>query len=82
MAEKDVYLASKSPRRKALLEQLGYRVTVIAGNAHTAGYFPGDEERLAGESPEAYVRHPHHRAAVQAHGLPRPQGAGKGVRRA
>lgn len=56
MAEKDVYLASKSPRRKALLEQLGYRVTVIAGNAHTAGYFPGDEERLAGESPEAYVR--------------------------
>ena len=29
-----------------------------------------------------HVRHPHHRAAVQAHGLPRPQGAGKGVRRA
>ena len=28
------------------------------------------------------VRHPHHRAAVQAHGLPWPQGAGKGVRRA
>ncbi len=29
-----------------------------------------------------HVRHPHHRAAVQAHGLPWPQGAGKGVRRA
>ena len=29
-----------------------------------------------------YVCHPDHRAAVQAHRLPRPQGAGKGVRRA
>ena len=29
-----------------------------------------------------HVCHPDHRAAVQAHRLPRPQGAGKGVRRA
>ena len=27
-----------------------------------------------------HICHPHHRAAGQAHGLPRPQGAGKGVR--
>lgn len=50
-----VYLASKSPRRKALLEGLGYSVCVLADPATPLGYIPGDEEMLGGELPANYV---------------------------
>lgn len=53
---KHVCLASKSPRRLELLTSLGLAVTVAAGNAHTRGYFEGDEEVRPGEHPEDYVR--------------------------
>lgn len=42
-----LYLASRSPRRLALLEQIGLRVALV--DVET------DETRLAGESPEDYV---------------------------
>ena len=50
-----LYLASKSPRRKALLEQLGFTPIVMASHTHTLGYFQGDEEPLANEAPQDYV---------------------------
>ena len=43
----DLYLASRSPRRAALLEQLGVRFAVIDGAV--------DESVSADESPAAYV---------------------------
>ena len=49
------YLASKSPRRKELLEQLGLTPTVLAFNDHTFRNFAGDEEQLPAEAPEDYV---------------------------
>lgn len=49
------YLASKSPRRKELLEQLGLTPTVLAFNDHTLRNFAGDEEQLPAEAPEDYV---------------------------
>lgn len=51
-----VYLASKSPRRRAILEGLGLSVRVIASNAHTLYAFEGDETVNPGETPEAYVQ--------------------------
>lgn len=65
MAE-HVYLASKSPRRLELLTSLGLKVTVAAGNAHTRGYFEGDEEVRPGE--HRGLRPPHGRNEV-ARGL-------------
>ena len=50
-----LYLASKSPRRKEILEQLGFNPIVIASNDHTLRNFQGDEVQLPGESPEDYV---------------------------
>jgi nucleoside triphosphate pyrophosphatase len=43
-----IYLASRSPRRRALLEQLGVRFEVLDPDI--------DESALAGESPDALVR--------------------------
>jgi septum formation protein len=43
-----IYLASRSPRRLALLEQIGVRVALVEAET--------DETRLPGESPETYVR--------------------------
>ncbi|WP_373509943.1 nucleoside triphosphate pyrophosphatase [Thiocapsa sp.] len=43
-----LYLASRSPRRLALLEQIGVRVALVEANT--------DETRRPGESPETYVR--------------------------
>ena len=43
-----LYLASASPRRRELLEQMGLRHRVVAQQA--------DERRLPGEAPEAYVQ--------------------------
>jgi septum formation protein len=47
MSARRLYLASRSPRRGALLEQLGIDFTPIAGDV--------DERRHAGEAPPDYV---------------------------
>ena len=52
---KTLLLASKSPRRKALLSQLGFHVEVIASHAHTLRAFEGDEDVLENEAPAVYV---------------------------
>jgi len=46
-----IYLASRSPRRRALLEQIGVRYTLLGDGAADAV----DESVHAGEAPEAYV---------------------------
>ncbi len=50
-----LYLASKSPRRREILQQLGFSPIVVASNAHTLRNFQGDEVQLPGESPQDYV---------------------------
>ncbi len=45
--EVDLYLASKSPRRRELLEQIGVRFAVVSADV--------DEVRGIGETPEHYV---------------------------
>lgn len=55
-AELSLYLASKSPRRKAILEQLGFLPIVVASNTHTLRNFQGDEVQLPGEAPQEYVK--------------------------
>lgn len=54
-ADLSLYLASKSPRRKEILEQLGFQPIIVASNAHTLRNFQGDEVQLPGESPQDYV---------------------------
>lgn len=49
------YLASKSPRRKEILTQMGLDFEVLAVNDHTLLNFEGDEEQLDNESPADYV---------------------------
>lgn len=49
------YLASKSPRRKEILQQLGLSPVILASNDHTLFNFQGDEEQLDNESAEDYV---------------------------
>lgn len=44
----DLYLASKSPRRRELLEQIGVRFAIVSADV--------DETRLVAEAPEHYVR--------------------------
>ena len=44
----DIYLASQSPRRRALLEQLGVRFAVCIADV--------DESLIVGESPQDYVQ--------------------------
>ena len=55
MPSNTLFLASKSPRRRQLLTDLGYEVRVIASNAHTLRAFEGDEVVFEKETPEAYV---------------------------
>ena len=50
-----LYLASKSPRRKEILQQLGFQPIVVASNDHTLRNFQGDEVQLENEAPEDYV---------------------------
>ncbi len=50
-----LYLASKSPRRKALLSSIGFEPVVLADPVEPRGWFAGDEERQAGELPAAYA---------------------------
>lgn len=52
---KKVFLASKSPRRREILESLGLEVEVISSNDAVAGYFAGDEVVFDGEPPHEYV---------------------------
>ena len=51
----ELYLASKSPRRKQILEQLGYSPIVLATNDHTLRNFVGDETQFENEAPQDYV---------------------------
>lgn len=46
-ADHQIYLASRSPRRRELLRQIGIRFAVVDSQ--------GDESRLQGEQPEDYV---------------------------
>ena len=50
-----VFLASKSPRRRELLSQLGYEVLVLADPDAPRCFLPDDEVQRANESPQAYV---------------------------
>lgn len=51
-----VILASKSPRRREILENLGLTVLVLAENPEIRTAFAGDEEQLPGEAPDDYGR--------------------------
>lgn len=51
-----ILLASASPRRRELLDQIGVSYRVVAHGA--------DERHLAGESPETYVRRMAHEKAI------------------
>ena len=50
-----IYLASKSPRRLELLARLGYEPVLLPKGPAGGRAFPGDEERLPGESARSYV---------------------------
>lgn len=50
-----VFLASKSPRRRKLLSQLGYEVIVLTDPNAPRGFMPDDEVQHADESPQDYV---------------------------
>ena len=50
-----VFLASKSPRRRELLEALGYEVLVLADPNAPRGFMPDDEVQHANETPQTYV---------------------------
>ena len=60
------YLASKSPRRKEILEQLGFRPVILASNDHTLLNFAGDEVQLPQESAQDYVVRTARDKAIQA----------------
>ena len=63
-----LYLASKSPRRKDILEQLGFHPIVLANNDHTLRNFQGDEVQLPNDTPQDYVERIAHEKAVIALG--------------
>ena len=47
-----IYLASKSPRRREILSNLGWEPVVLADPKAPRGWFAGDEEEKPGETPE------------------------------
>jgi septum formation protein len=51
-----IYLASRSPRRRELLKQIGIAFEVLILREHPARGSDVDESRHPGESPDAYVR--------------------------
>lgn len=53
--DKLIYLASKSPRRRELLEGQGWELVVLADPKEPRGWFAGDEEEKPGETPADYV---------------------------
>ncbi len=50
-----IYLASRSPRRRELLAQIGVRYRLLLFRAHPGRALDVDEAPLAGEAPAAYV---------------------------
>lgn len=50
-----IYLASKSPRRRQILTDLGFTVELLADISAPRGYLPGDEEVRPNELPAHYV---------------------------
>src|SRR5215470_697918 len=53
--ERGLYLASRSPRRRELLAQIGVRFHLLLFRARPGEQLEVDETPLAGEAPEAYV---------------------------
>lgn len=53
--ERGVYLASRSPRRRELLSQIGVRYQLLLFRARPGEPADIDEAPLAGEAPDAYV---------------------------
>ena len=53
--ERGIYLASRSPRRRELLAQIGVRFHLLLFRARPGETVDVDESTLGGESPEAYV---------------------------
>jgi len=51
-----IYLASRSPRRRELLKQIGVSFEVLVLREHPARGSDVDESQLPGESPDDYVR--------------------------
>jgi septum formation protein len=51
-----IYLASRSPRRRELLKQIGVSFEVLVLREHPARGPDVDESQIAGELPEDYVR--------------------------
>ena len=51
-----IYLASRSPRRRELLKQMGVAFEVLVLREHPTRGSDVDESQLPGESPDAYVR--------------------------
>lgn len=45
-----IYLASKSPRRREILSNLGWEPVVLADPKAPRGWFAGDEEEKPGEN--------------------------------
>ena len=55
-AKTRIYLASRSPRRRELLKQIGVSFEVLVLREHPARGPDVDESQLAGELPDDYVR--------------------------
>jgi septum formation protein len=55
-AEKRIYLASRSPRRRELLKQIGIPFEVLLLRDHPGRNVDVDESQQPGESPDDYVR--------------------------
>jgi septum formation protein len=53
--ERGIYLASRSPRRRELLAQIGVRFHLLLFRARPGEMVDVDESTLGGEAPEAYV---------------------------
>src|SRR5262245_66260408 len=56
LGEKKVYLASRSPRRRELLKQIGIPFEVLLLRDHPGRNVDVDESQQPGESPGDYVR--------------------------
>ena len=55
LLDRGIYLASRSPRRRELLAQIGVRYRLLLFRARPGRGADVDEEPLAGEAPAAYV---------------------------
>lgn len=53
--ERGIYLASRSPRRRELLAQIGVRFHLLLFRSRPGEMVDVDESTLGGETPEAYV---------------------------